>query len=126
MPFDRFDLSCLVLAATLTLSLAAALASATAVWAEAERTAGGNPYCLQSGNQPVTTLLDASILTFREPRYNSNGPRYLRNHGLLVVDAPEGRHVFNWSYRKTAFMPESQYDFSTPSARPEVVCIPGA
>jgi hypothetical protein len=123
-PFDRFGLSCLTLSATLTLSLAIAFASATAVWAEAERTAGRNPYCLQSGDQPVTTMLDASILTFREPRYDGKSPRYLRNHGLLIVDAPEGRRVFNWSYRKTKFVPESLYDFSGPTEGPEIVCIP--
>lgn len=124
VPSDRFGLSCLVLSATLFLSLVIAFASATAVWAEAERIAGRNPYCLQSGGRPVTTMLDASILTFREPKYEGKWPGYLRNHGLLIVDAPEGRRVFNWSYRKTVFRPESLYDLSNLTERPEILCIP--
>lgn len=121
---DRARLTILTLGVTVTFSLAIAALSAKAVWSQAERVAGGNLFCLQSGDHPVATLLDASILTFRERHYGGFGPRHLKNHGLLVVEFATGRQVYNWSYRHAEFRPDSLTDTADPTSRPQIHCIP--
>lgn len=122
---DPYSVGCIVLAATAAASIAIAGFTATIVLEEAERSAGRRPYCIQSGARTAGNILDLSLLTFRESRYRGqNGPRFLRNHGLLVVDTGGGQDVLNWSYRNLVFLPESLADHPNLTTRPQVVCKP--
>lgn len=108
------------------LMLAVAAASAFIVFDSAFRTARGNPYCIQSGERPARSIFDLSVLTMRErPQGYWFGVLYLRNHGLLVVDYPRGRQVFNWSYSTRTFKADSLADRPNLSARPRILCTPG-
>ncbi len=116
---DPYGFGCIVIAATSAASIAFAGLSATIVYVEAERSASGRPYCIQSAALTAHSILDLSPLTFREPRYRGDGPKFLRNHGLLVIDTGTGRGVLNWSYRNMEFLPESLADHPSPSSHPQ-------
>ncbi|PWK67518.1 hypothetical protein [Aminobacter sp. AP02] len=122
---DPYSVSCVVVALAATASIALAGFTASVVLEEAQRSANGRPYCIQSGPQTAENALDLSLLTFREPRNRGrNGPRFLKNHGLLVVDTGVGRDILNWSYRNQAFLPESLAEHPNLTTRPQVVCKP--
>lgn len=107
------------------LTLAVAILSALIVFNSAFRIAGNSAYCIQSGQRPAASIFDLSILTMRERHQGSGlGAFYLRNHGLLVVDYPRGRRVFNWSYSARRFKEDSLADSPNLSARPRILCTP--
>ena len=91
------------------LSVAAALwsvaAGVAAGWQAASR-AAGQPYCLArhtSAAAPVTSLADLRGFVFYTTAtgYKDSSNWYF--HGLLIVDAPSGRQVYNWSPQRLRF-----------------------
>ncbi|KQU75377.1 hypothetical protein ASC75_18720 [Aminobacter sp. DSM 101952] len=122
---DPYGIACMVVAATASASIALAGFTASVVLEKAQRSASGRPYCIQSGARTAGNILDLSLLTFREPRYQGqSGPNFLRNHGLLIVDSGVRYDMQNWSYRSQAFLPESLAEHPNPTTRPQVVCEP--
>lgn len=120
---DLYAVACIVVSATAGMALTIAYFTASIVQKEAEKAAASRPHCIQSGSRAAASMLDLSLLTFREPRY-SQEPAYLRNHGLLVIDTVDGPDVMHWSYRRLAFQPGSLANSQNPSTRPEIVCVP--
>lgn len=120
---DLYGIACFVLAGTVGASIVFACFTAIVVHWQAAKTARSQPYCIQSGSRAVASMLDLSLLTFREPHY-SRWPRFLRNHGLMVIDTDSGQRVMHWSYRKLAFQPSLSANSSNLSSRPVIVCVP--
>ncbi|MEI5680267.1 hypothetical protein AAAK29_18355 [Mesorhizobium sp. CCNWLW179-1] len=124
LSYDLYGLACFVLAGTVGASIVFACFTAIAVHWQAAKTAASQPYCIQSGSRAAASMLDLSLLTFREPPY-SRWPRFLRNHGLLVIDTGTGQRVMHWSYRKLSFQPPLMANESSSlSSRPTIVCVP--
>lgn len=105
-------------------SISFAYFTATVVADQAARVSQGRPYCLQSGDRAAEGLLDLSLLTFREPYHSGNGPLFLRNHGLLVIDGADGQEILSWSYRNLTFLPSPPASRPSPAERPTIVCVP--
>lgn len=124
-PLDAYGFTCLAAVASIALCAMLGYVTALKVAKEASMVAAGRPYCLQSDDRTVTSLLDLSVLTFREHNLGVGaGPRYLRNHGLLVIATDNGVETLNWSYRQQRFMRDSLADSPNVSSRPESLCTP--
>lgn len=113
-----------VLSATLAGSLIYAYKGARDIAGIAAATAAGNPYCVQSGDKPVETVFDLSILTLRQNPHRSGG--YLGYHAVLVIDRAGERTILNWSYRAHEFRDNSPIRGGAGSAGPKVFCRPVA
>jgi hypothetical protein len=85
------------------------------VQAAAYTAAQGNPYCIQSGNRPVSQTQELTFLTLRAPK---SSEVYLNYHGLLVVKEKEALRYYNWSYFRRSFLPAKMV------YKPDALCVP--
>lgn len=104
LSFGRLERSCVY-----TATAGLAIAAAAAVWSlatvptavlQANRLAGDAPFCL-TNREGVGSLWDLRGFTLYSISEFESVPWYL--HGILVVDATDGRRVYNWSPRRFRF-----------------------
>lgn len=92
---------------TLPLLVALSMFYGYYVRGQAERIAGGMPYCIQTNAKDMeyttaTTLLDLSALTMSAHTFGEWASEF---HAFLMVEGKEGRRFYNWSYKRSRFEP---------------------
>jgi hypothetical protein len=103
-------------AVSITAIAAYALKTGSNVQTAARATADGKPFCIQSGNAPVSSVQDLTFLTLRAPQSPYSHSNY---HGLLVVKDEDKNLFYNWSYWRGRFLPAHM------TYKPDVLCTPG-
>ncbi|PVE26348.1 hypothetical protein DC522_00890 [Microvirga sp. KLBC 81] len=82
----------------------------------AEKIAAERPYCLQvsrnrfGGYRQVGSLFDLSGLAMQAP---SKDHLHFSFHSVLVIQSDSGFDWYNWSYRRSQFMPISEEDLAS-------------
>lgn len=89
------------------------LACVPVTMAQASCLAHGAPFCMarhEPEPSPVRSLWDLRSFSLHTTLSGYKDTSRWYSHGLLAVDAPEGKQLFNWSPRRMRFDPVDDPD----------------